>query len=1287
MALKAPGIEIREIDKSQYSQAPNPTQVYIVGFAQKGELYKRMVFTSRAAWLLYYGEPTNEAERYFYNACMEVINQGGTLYCARIPYENESKEKYVAKKYKVESKLNTIPEIYDDYLNAGEKPVTELLDGCFTRFSIGFDDEDSYKGGKVALANINGKASLIDNINEAGNKDKLAFDYVYDETPDIEHDTDWISFRQTSIFERLVALFDPNSIIGSKISLDKSDLWKFLSDTEDYAGKSMADVTPEDWVKAFCYAYAEVFGPEATSLKPWRFVYAALKDNDKDGNPYALYTFLTKNKAVLDSFLDAKTIYDPVRKYDDRLSGDSNFDNGVCEITAEPVEADYLAEYGPFIDDENEIRTQFYLVDLETWRKSDKANQGLLPFIYFDEDKCNLMANYTAAVNMLGLNDLNPEYWKEMNSLIDLSKYLDKGNDTIALRAEDEVVDYIAYIKDITGAKYTDGYAETDEEEAKTLLAAHSANIYRLLSRMTLNEKVSDFRDKMETTACVPTLFAKKCIELYLDNTNVTGNWDLIRLRNATDLGIFGNSPVDDVDDAGNVYDDDSHADPDFDSYFKKYSTTVVFRGEETKIKSLADLVQATAKQLSKVELIQCIEDIRNGKYFERILEYIPGTPEKPEAGIEAVYGSFNPVDVLGELKWSEIREEDPDIKDFYKITSDSVPTLITQDNVTEYEADESRVPLNTFYIVDKTRGAYGKCKTASEVERADKSILGPGEDHECIGIVPVVTTAANALKAQKIIDANKSGEFQFGLYEPLRAVQTLDFTDWTGFHSKKAEARTRATLIDDSVETSIKFKADDPDENETLSQQAASMFPSISSTDTGLDRDEMKKIGIVVFRAFLDASEGNKISFSLLESFVGELDRGAINPNTGASTFIDKIVNAQSDYIYCFSNCFSSSAKQEEYRKEADILTIEPQKAASLGFYEDMVKDDISLTKSIYDGLNKSFDKSSNIDEVQIDIVVDAGMSNIAQYIYSVYGAGGKGVYDPTSTEAAMYKLKNKDSIKTWKTVIMDYFNNFCKNVRKDCMFVCDGPRPLGLVGNKKIIRSTKPSNTIDANILPYITYIAGLNTNFGAGYCDWFQITDEFSGEYFWCPPSIKAMGVYIYTDANFFPWYAPAGLNRGIVNALDVAFSPTNKQGGEIYEKSWNYAVDYPNDGITLWGQKTLQTKPSALDRVNVRRGLLYLERAVYLVARYFVFEQNTSYTRQRFVDLVTPIFEFCKANQGLYDYKIDASEETVNTPDVIDRNEFRCRFLLKFVKSMEFLSFDFVTLRTGASWSEG
>lgn len=106
---------------------------------------------------------------------------------------------------------------------------------------------------------------------------------------------------------------------------------------------------------------------------------------------------------------------------------------------------------------------------------------------------------------------------------------------------------------------------------------------------------------------------------------------------------------------------------------------------------------------------------------------------------------------------------------------------------------------------------------------------------------------------------------------------------------------------------------------------------------------------------------------------------------------------------------------------------------------------------------------------------------------------------------------------------------------------------------------------------------------------------------------------MGVYINTDVNHDYWLAPAGLNRGVIAATDVAFSPTSKQSGPIYDKNWNYAVNYPQDGIVLEGQKTFQTKPTALDRVNVRRTMLRLERAVYKVLRYYVYEAHTAYTR--------------------------------------------------------------------------
>jgi hypothetical protein len=416
-----------------------------------------------------------------------------------------------------------------------------------------------------------------------------------------------------------------------------------------------------------------------------------------------------------------------------------------------------------------------------------------------------------------------------------------------------------------------------------------------------------------------------------------------------------------------------------------------------------------------------------------------------------------------------------------------------------------------------------------------------------------------------------------------------------------------------------------DDDFFDSVALEANGYFSPITlQADGGFDRENMKKIGLVVVKAYLDASEGNKISFQTVESFVGSLDRDAKNPNTGATTFIDTIVNEQSEYVNIFTNCFPTDAMKTEYRDKVDVIVLPHDGAnvASMGFYEGMCEEDVDISESILKALDIVYDKVTDINERDLDIVVDAGVSNIAQFVKTVYGK--KGFYDPASTDAAMWKCKKDNDVKMWKTVIMKY-DNFCKNIRKDCMFIADGPRPYCLQGQKKIVRPSKPTNTIDANILPYTKYLTGINTSYGAGYCDWFQIADEFSGDYFWCPPSIKACGVYINTDLNFNYWDAPAGLNRGVIAALDVAFSPTNKQAGQIYTKSWNYAINYPADGIVLEGQRTLQTKPSALDRVNVRRLMLRLERATYKVLRYVVYEGNTAYMRQRVIDLLDPMFK--------------------------------------------------------------
>lgn len=476
-----------------------------------------------------------------------------------------------------------------------------------------------------------------------------------------------------------------------------------------------------------------------------------------------------------------------------------------------------------------------------------------------------------------------------------------------------------------------------------------------------------------------------------------------------------------------------------------------------------------------------------------------------------------------------------------------------------------------------------------------------------------------------------------------------------------------------------------------TMALDAANYFSTIQpAADGGFNPDHLKDIGVVVYRCYLDPSEGNKISWEAVEAYAGSLCKEDKDPNTGVSKFIDTIVNTNSQYINFFSNCFASKTAKKFYKDECDILLAEPSIPACLGLYSPMTKEDISITKSIYDGLNKAFQKVENLDLLDIDIVCDAGISNIASYLKAVFG--NKGQYDLSITDdlgnpmIGMWKCQKytDSSVKTWKTVVQK-LDNFCKNVRKDCMFITECPRPLVLQGQKKIVRDSKPANTIDANILPYLPAVCGLNTNFGAGYLDWFEVADDYSGDFFWCPPSIKAMGVYINTDVNFEYWDAPAGLNRGVIAATDVAFSPTVKQAGPMYEKSWNYAVKYPLDGIVLEGQKTFQTKPSALDRVNVRRLFLRLERAVYKVARYFKYEGNTAYTRQRLVDAINPYFKDAKNRGGIYDYKI-VCDENINDPDTIDRNEMVCKIGIKPVKTAEFLMFDFICLKTGASWSE-
>jgi len=206
--------------------------------------------------------------------------------------------------------------------------------------------------------------------------------------------------------------------------------------------------------------------------------------------------------------------------------------------------------------------------------------------------------------------------------------------------------------------------------------------------------------------------------------------------------------------------------------------------------------------------------------------------------------------------------------------------------------------------------------------------------------------------------------------------------------------------------------------------------------------------------------------------------------------------------------------------------------------------------------------------------------------------------------------------------------------------------------------------------------------NTNYAAMYYPWCQIPDPDLGRNVWVPPSAVVSAVYSFNDLVAHPWFAPAGLNRGgLDTVIQTERLMTQNDRDNLYIKSINPIATFPRQGITVWGQKTLQKKRSALDRINVRRLLIDAKRFVSYTVKYLVFENNTVETRAKFIELVEPYFRNVQNQQGLYDYRIIIDERN-NTPDVVDRNEMRAQIYLKPAKTAEFIIVDFVVLPTGA-----
>ena len=195
-----------------------------------------------------------------------------------------------------------------------------------------------------------------------------------------------------------------------------------------------------------------------------------------------------------------------------------------------------------------------------------------------------------------------------------------------------------------------------------------------------------------------------------------------------------------------------------------------------------------------------------------------------------------------------------------------------------------------------------------------------------------------------------------------------------------------------------------------------------------------------------------------------------------------------------------------------------------------------------------------------------------------------------------------------------------------------------------------------------------------------------DKYSDTYRWIPLNGDIAGLCVRTDNERDPWFSPGGFNRGqIKNVIKLAWNPTKTNRDDLYQVGVNPVVSFPGEGTVLYGDKTMLSKPSAFDRINVRRLFIVLEKAISRAARFSLFEFNDQFTRAQFVALVEPFLRDVQGRRGITDFRV-VCDETNNTGEIIDRNEFVGDIYIKPARSINFIQLNFVAVRTGVSFNE-
>jgi phage tail sheath protein FI len=258
--------------------------------------------------------------------------------------------------------------------------------------------------------------------------------------------------------------------------------------------------------------------------------------------------------------------------------------------------------------------------------------------------------------------------------------------------------------------------------------------------------------------------------------------------------------------------------------------------------------------------------------------------------------------------------------------------------------------------------------------------------------------------------------------------------------------------------------------------------------------------------------------------------------------------------------------------------------------------------------------------------------------------------------------------------TVVTDLVAT-AQNLRKDCVVVTS-PSRADVVSQTPADAVTK--SVAFANRLTASSYLIVDN--------NYLKVYDKYNDQYVYIPAASSTAGIMSATDLNAAPWFSPAGQRRGqYFGITSLAYNPIKSQRDTLYKAGVNPIVTLPGQGTILFGDKTKLGRPSAFDRINVRRLFLTIERAIKGAAQNVMFEFNDEFTRAEFVNIIEPFLREIKGRRGITDFRVVA-DETNNTADVIDNNQFIASVFIKPARSINFVTLNFVAVRTGVSFDE-